>query len=249
MTLSLCMTAEILSSFLRLLRVGEVVTIAIEWVFRKWVSNNRTYFGANQHTKFGLREPYDDFPIVGDDELNTRVPLAQRWSLRGVSFCNLRWVFLYFTTFASRSFHVLFLTDQMNGYMATFQLLGRSLRKISKPDLTTHDKQRLPILGILDNFGFLWGNRRYETLLNWVAPFCLKKLLKSLSEKFRLVVRSRLVWSNQCVFFRDIAKLARLLSPRPYCDASVSRFNRSVSLHLAITYHIEYKMTSKWRLL
>jgi len=59
--------------------------------------------------------------------------------------------FLYFTTFASRSFHILFLTDQKNGYMATFQLLGRYLRQISKPDLTTRDKQRLPILCVLHN--------------------------------------------------------------------------------------------------
>ena len=38
-------------TFLWLLRVSKVVTIAIEWVSRKWVSNNRIYFGANQHTK------------------------------------------------------------------------------------------------------------------------------------------------------------------------------------------------------
>ena len=38
-------------TFLWPLRVSKVVTIAIEWVSRKWTSYNRIYFGANQHTK------------------------------------------------------------------------------------------------------------------------------------------------------------------------------------------------------
>ena len=44
--------------FLWLLRVSEVVTIAIVSVFRKWVSNNRIYLRANQHTKLAkVRTP------------------------------------------------------------------------------------------------------------------------------------------------------------------------------------------------
>jgi len=56
---------------------------------------------------------------------------ANAWSLWTKGLCNLRWVSLYFTTFASRSFHIFFLTDQMNDYMAPFQLLGRYFRQIS----------------------------------------------------------------------------------------------------------------------
>ena len=34
-------------------------------------------------------------------------------------------MFLYFTTFTSHSFHILFLTDQLKGFVSIFQLLGR----------------------------------------------------------------------------------------------------------------------------
>ena len=40
-------------------------------------------------------------------------------------------MFLYFTTFTSHSFHILFLTDQMKGFVSIFQLLGRYVRQIS----------------------------------------------------------------------------------------------------------------------
>ena len=40
-------------------------------------------------------------------------------------------MFLYFTTFTSHSFHILFLTDQMNGFVSIFELLGRYVRRIS----------------------------------------------------------------------------------------------------------------------
>ena len=40
-------------------------------------------------------------------------------------------MFLYFTTFTSHSFHILFLTDQMKGFVSIFQLLGRYVRRIS----------------------------------------------------------------------------------------------------------------------
>ena len=40
-------------------------------------------------------------------------------------------VFLHFTTFTSHSFDILFLTDQMKGFVSIFQLLGRYVRRIS----------------------------------------------------------------------------------------------------------------------
>jgi len=56
------------------------VTIAIVWVFREWVSNNRIYFGANQHNKYpscGLSRTLcinDDLPIVVEDNWKYRLP-------------------------------------------------------------------------------------------------------------------------------------------------------------------------------
>ena len=40
-------------------------------------------------------------------------------------------MFLYFTTSTSHSFHILFLTDQMKGFVSIFQLLRRCRRRIS----------------------------------------------------------------------------------------------------------------------
>ena len=40
-------------------------------------------------------------------------------------------MFLYFTIFTSHSFHILFLTDKMKGFVSIFQLLGRYVRRIS----------------------------------------------------------------------------------------------------------------------
>ena len=58
-------------------------------------------------------------------------------------------MFLYFTTFTSRSFHILFLTDQMKGFVSfvsIFQLLGRYVRRISvvfHRNFTRRDKQHV----------------------------------------------------------------------------------------------------------
>ena len=58
-----------------------------------------------------------------------------------------------FNIYFSHSFHILFLTDQMKGFVSIFQLFGRYIRQISiimvfQPDLTMHEKQhvQLPIL-------------------------------------------------------------------------------------------------------
>ena len=40
-------------------------------------------------------------------------------------------VLLHFTAFTSHSFHILFLTDQMQGFVSIFQLLGWYVRRIS----------------------------------------------------------------------------------------------------------------------
>ena len=40
-------------------------------------------------------------------------------------------MFLYFTIFTSHSFHILFLADQMKGFVSIFQLLDRYVRRIS----------------------------------------------------------------------------------------------------------------------
>ena len=56
------------------------VTIAIVWVFRKYVSNNRIYFGANQHKKYpscGLSwvlRITDDWPRVIDSKRRSLLP-------------------------------------------------------------------------------------------------------------------------------------------------------------------------------
>ena len=124
----------------------------IEWVFRKWVSNNRICLRTNLRSKLAKVRTLRTLRRFSDcSRWRTKyaVPCGlsswcQRRSLWTKSLCNLRWVLLYLTAFASRRFHILFRTHQMIGYMATFQLLGRYLRQISKPDLTTRDKQRLP---------------------------------------------------------------------------------------------------------
>ena len=61
------------------------------------------------------------------------------------------WFYILFTTFASHSFHILFLTDQMKVFVSIIQLSGRKIRRIFvvfQRDLTRRDNQylRLPIL-------------------------------------------------------------------------------------------------------
>ena len=59
------------------------------------------------------------------------------------------------------------LTDQMNDYMATFQLLGRYLPQISNPDFHNgRDKRRLPIL--YSAYCTIWTYTSHEeSLYNW----------------------------------------------------------------------------------
>ena len=74
-------------------------------------------------------------------------------------------MFLYFTTFTSHSFHILFLTDQMKGFVSIFQLLGRYVRRISvvfHRNLTWHDNQQV-------QFSLLKQPVRLQILRNFVV--------------------------------------------------------------------------------
>ena len=73
----------------------------------------------------------DDLPMVDDDKRTLAWFYSDRLELLfGIERVRVR-VFLYFTTFTSHSFLILFLTDQMKGFVSTFQLLGRFVRRIS----------------------------------------------------------------------------------------------------------------------
>ena len=73
----------------------------------------------------------DDLPMVHDDKRTLAWFHSGRLELLfGIERVRVR-VFLYFTTFTSHSFDILFLTDQMKGFVSIFQLLGRYVRRIS----------------------------------------------------------------------------------------------------------------------
>ena len=58
-----------------------------------------------------------------------------------------------FNIYFSHSFHILFLIDQMKGFVSIFQHLGRCIRRIFtvfRPDLTTRDKQHVRLLNNLE---------------------------------------------------------------------------------------------------
>ena len=89
-------------------------------------------------------------------------------------------MFLYFTTFTSHSFHILFLTDQMKGFVSIFQLLGRYVRRISvvfHRNLTRRDNQHV-------QFSHLKQPVRLPILRNFVVhkphtrKTCLTELLR-----------------------------------------------------------------------
>ena len=73
----------------------------------------------------------DDLPMVHDDKRTLAWFYSdKRELLFGIERVRVR-VFLYFKTFTSHSFHILFLTEQMKGFVSIFQLLGRYVRRIS----------------------------------------------------------------------------------------------------------------------
>ena len=62
--------------------------------------------------------------------------------------------------------------------MAPFQLLGRYLRQISKPDLTTRNKQRLPVVCILYNL-----NLRKPLMRKALTTSPLRRIIEPLRRK------------------------------------------------------------------
>ena len=73
----------------------------------------------------------DDLPMIHDDKRTLAWFYSHRRELLfGIERVRFR-VFLYFTTFTSHSLHILFLTDQMKGFVSIFQVLGRYVRRIS----------------------------------------------------------------------------------------------------------------------
>ena len=96
-------------------------------------------------------------------------------------------MFLYFTTFTSHSFHILFLTDQMKGFVSIFQLLGRYMRRISvvlHRNFTTRDNQHV-------RFSLHKQPVRLEILRNFVVhkphtrKTCLTEPLRRIIEPLR----------------------------------------------------------------
>ena len=81
-------TSASLSRFLWLLRVSEVVTIAIVWVFRKWVSNNTIYLRANQRTKLAKVRTPRTLRWFPDSLLLNRWSTKKRTSKRFLFFCS-----------------------------------------------------------------------------------------------------------------------------------------------------------------
>ena len=82
-------------TFLWLLRVSKVVTIAIEWVSRKWVSNNRIYFGANQRTKTTKVRTLRTVPWSADSSTHRKSNRALTYRKWGVASNVWKWVAWY----------------------------------------------------------------------------------------------------------------------------------------------------------
>ena len=84
-----------IETFLWLLRVSKVVTIAIEWVSRKWVSNNKIYFGANQHTKTTKVRTLRTVPWFADSSIHRKSNRALTYRKWRVESNVWKWVAWY----------------------------------------------------------------------------------------------------------------------------------------------------------
>ena len=84
-----------IETFLWLLRVSKVVTIAIEWVSQKWVSNNRIYFGANQHTKTTNFRTLRTVPCFADSSTHRKSNRALTYRKWRVESNVWKWVAWY----------------------------------------------------------------------------------------------------------------------------------------------------------
>ena len=96
-------------------------------------------------------------------------------------------MFLYFRTFTSHSFHILFLTDQMKGFVSIFPLLGRYVRRISvvfHRNFTRRDNQHV-------RFSLHKQPMRLQILRNFVVhkphtrKTCLTEPLRRIIEPLR----------------------------------------------------------------
>ena len=120
----------------------------------------------------------------------------------------------------SHSFHILFLTDQMKGFVSIFQLLGRYIRRISvifQPDLTTRDKQhvRLPILRNLE----VHKPRMRKTYLN----LYLTEPLRRITEPLRRITAPLRRITEPLRRITEPLKLQRITEPlrrniEPHCE-------------------------------
>ena len=143
----------------------------------------------------------------------------RRELLFGIERVRVR-VFLYFTTFASHSFHILFLTDQMKGFMSIFQLLGWYVRRISvvfHRNFTRRDNQHV-------RFSFHKQPVRLQILRNFVVhkPHTRKICL---TEPRRRIIEPP--WRNI----------------EPHCGI-IEPLRRNVEHHCEI---IEYIQRNMWR--
>ena len=84
-----------IETFLWLLRVIKVVTIAIEWVSRERVSNNRIYFGANQHTKTTKVRTLRTVPCFADSSTHRKSNRALTYRKWRVESNMWKWVAWY----------------------------------------------------------------------------------------------------------------------------------------------------------
>ena len=73
---------------------------------------------------------------------------------------------------------------------------------------------------------------RAKLCLIELLPSDFNGILESFNKKVRLADRSRVVWSNQCVFNTQTPKFRTLTVPTPHCDACVSSFNDGASVYL-----------------
>ena len=129
----------------------------------------------------------DDLPMVHDDKRTLAWFYSHRRELLfGIERVRVR-VFLYFTTFTSHSLHILFLTDQMKGFVSIFQLLGRYVRRISvvfHRNFTRRDNQHV-------RFSLQKQPVRLQVLRNFVVhkphtrKTCLTEPLRRIIEPLR----------------------------------------------------------------
>ena len=158
----------------------------------------------------------DDLPMVHDDKRTLAWFYSDRLELLfGIERVRVR-VFLYFTTFTSHSFHILFLTDQMKGFVSTFQPLGRYARRISvvfHRNFTRRDNQHVrfslhkqPVrLQILRNFVVHKPHKR-KTCLTEPLLRIIEPLRKNIEPLCRIIEPLRRNVEHHCEVIEPIQR-------------------------------------------